>query len=370
MQPQRNKGLAFIMNVIPGLGHYYWGRRGRALLYPLMFFGILMGGFILAVGTGSDSPLILGILVALLIWGISMIDLLVALLRYTPTIVIHDEYGRPMTVPLDKNDDSERFYTILLSFIPGLGHFQLGLMQRGLSFLISFFGLATILMFLTGLTNESVFLVFFGMLPIIWLYCMFDVVQLVHRKQAGEFIQDRTLFEELESGRDESRRSKVFATLLSAFPGAGQMYLGLQKRGFQMMVMFLGSIYVMDVLRLSLFMFLIPLIWFYCFFDGLQQISRYGREPLRDKPVIEGFVNHQRWVGLGLLILGLYFIFTTVVLPYLESMFPEVPISYHIRNYVKTGLVSILLIGGGIKLMTGSKTEKLRKEYPFHESDK
>ena len=60
---------------------------------------------------------------------------------------------------------------------------------------------------------------------------MFDVVQLVNRKQAGEFLIDRTLFDELESGRESGRRSKVFATLLSAFPGAGQMYLGLQKRG-------------------------------------------------------------------------------------------------------------------------------------------
>ncbi|MFC7682084.1 hypothetical protein [Paenibacillus sp. GCM10028914] len=355
MQPQRNKGLAFIMNVIPGLGHYYWGRRGRALVYPVMFFGILMAAFVLAIASSDDEPLIFGIIVALFIWGISMLDLLIALLRYTPTRIVHDEYGRPMTVPQDKSEDSERFYTILLSIIPGLGHLHLGLMQRGLSFLISFFGLATILMFLTGLTHESVFLLFLGMLPIIWLYCMFDVVQLVHRKQAGELIKDRTLFEELETSREEGRRSKVFATLLSAFPGAGQMYLGLQKRGLQMMVLFLGSIYIMDVLRLTLFMFLIPLIWFYCFFDGLQQVSRYGREPLRDKPVIEGFVNHQKWLGLGLLLLGIYFIFTSVILPYLETLFPETHISYLIRNYVKTAIVSIVLIGGGIKLMLGSK---------------
>lgn len=368
MQPQRNKVLAFIMNVIPGLGHYYWGRRGRALLYPVMFFGILMAAFVLALGTHDDSPLILGFLGALFIWGVSMLDLLIALIRHTPTMIIHDEYGRPISVPQDKNEDTERFYTILLSFIPGLGHFQLGLMQRGLSFLISFFGLATILMFLAGLTNESVFLLFLGMLPIIWLYCMFDVVQLVHRKQAGEMILDRTLFDELESSREEGRRSKVFATLLSAFPGAGQMYLGLQKRGLQMMVLFLGSIYVTDVLRLTLFFFLIPLIWFYCFFDGLQQVGRYGREPLRDIPVIEGFVNHQKWLGLGLIILGVYFVFTSVVLPYLETIFPEAQISYQIRNFLKTGIVSIILIGGGIKLMAGSKKGR-REEVHYRESE-
>lgn len=362
MQPHRNKGLALIMNVIPGLGHYYWGRRGRAVLYPVMFFGLIFFGFLLGIARSNGTVFGLGLATALLIWGFSMLDLLITLLRYTPTMVVHDEDGRPVTVAQDKGEDSERFYTILLSFIPGLGHFQLGLMQRGLSFLISFFGLATILLFLTGLTSHSVFLLFFGMLPIIWLYCMFDVVQLVHRKQAGEELIDRTLFEELESGRDGGRRSKVFATLLSAFPGAGQMYLGLQKRGLQMMLLFLGSIYVLDVLRLSLFLFLIPVIWFYCFFDGLQQVSRYQREPLQDVPLIEGFVHQQRWIGLGLIGLGLYFISSTVVLPYLETLFPDAQLSDQIRNFVKTAVVSVLLIGGGIKIMMGSKKESVTEE--------
>ena len=34
----------------------------------------------------------------------------------------------------ETSKESERFYIILLSIIPGLGHFQLGLMQRGLTF--------------------------------------------------------------------------------------------------------------------------------------------------------------------------------------------------------------------------------------------
>ena len=35
----------------------------------------------------------------------------------------------------------ERFRTILLSFIPGVGHFHLGLMNRGLTLLTTFLGL-------------------------------------------------------------------------------------------------------------------------------------------------------------------------------------------------------------------------------------
>ena len=44
-----------------------------------------------------------------MIWGISMLDLLIALIRYTPITIIHDEYGRPMEIRQEKSDESERF---------------------------------------------------------------------------------------------------------------------------------------------------------------------------------------------------------------------------------------------------------------------
>lgn len=38
------------------------------------------------------------------------------------------------------------------------------------------------------------------------------------------------------------------------------MYLGLQRRGLQLMAAFLLSIYLLDLLRLSAFLFLVPII--------------------------------------------------------------------------------------------------------------
>ncbi len=52
---------------------------------------------------------------------------------------------------------------------------------------------------------------------------------------------------------NRARKNKTIAMLLSMFPGAGHMYLGLQKRGLQLMAAFLFSVYFMDALRLSLF---------------------------------------------------------------------------------------------------------------------
>ncbi|MEK4511502.1 hypothetical protein [Paenibacillus sp. FSL K6-2524] len=352
----RNRLLALILNFIPGLGHLYWGRKGRGIIYPIFFFGGLLGGAFLAMVFNEGGIFAVAATGGLILWVISMLDLLILLLKQPKgrERELSDQYSED---PMLRSDESaERFYTILLSFIPGLGHFQLGLMQRGLSFLISFFGLITMMLFITSVTNQSVFLLFLGLLPIIWLYCMFDAVQLIHRKQAGEFLVDRTLFDEWESGRTEGKRSKVLATLLSAFPGAGQMYLGMQKRGLQLMVLFLGSFYIIDVLRMSVFLFILPVIWFYSFFDGLQSTSRYEREPLADILLIQGKPNHQHWIGIVLVLLGIYYVGMNVVVPLLNNYFPEFRLYHRIDTYLRPAVISLLLIGGGLKLL--SKTKK------------
>ncbi|HEY4392393.1 MAG TPA: hypothetical protein VGN02_13705 [Paenibacillus sp.] len=363
----RNRLLALILNLIPGLGHLYWGKKVRGVLYPVFFFGGILFGILLGVASRKDDFIILALVAAFILWCISMLDLIIVLLREPAAVqqpVVADPLDPLGIIPppmSQKDKDTERFFIILLSFVPGLGHFQLGLMQRGLSFLISFCGLFTMLLFVTGITHESVFLLFLGLLPVIWLYSMFDAVSLVHRKQAGEIIQDRNLFDEWESGRIDGRRSKILATLLSAFPGAGQMYLGLQKRGLQLMVLFLGSFYIIDVLRLKVFLFVIPIIWFFSLFDGLQQISRYGILPLEDRPLIDGKRNYQNWLGIVLILLGAYYVSMDLLVPAIEKYFPELKISYFVREYLRPVLIASLLIGGGVKLVSvGTRNKSVR----------
>ncbi|MDP9697192.1 multi-tm2 domain protein [Paenibacillus polysaccharolyticus] len=407
----RNKLLAFLLNLFPGLGFLYWRRTARAVVYPLLFFGTGIGFVMLTYLVGDKDLLVFGLLGVIFIWCLSMLDMIIVLLS-APSVremyyngqgmhYGHPEHHQGSTYPegyvreqgpmgaINQNDmhrqgaegeheyggfpdgatytgphpmyrkgsEGERFFTILLSFVPGLGHLHLGLLHRGLSFLIAFFGSFAMMVFVSAITNESIFLMFLLILPVIWVYCMFDAVQHVHRKQAGEVLQDRTLFEELETGRIMGKRSKVLATLLSAFPGAGHMYLGLQKRGLQLMFLFLGSIYILDLLRLSVFLFMIPLIWFYSFFDGLQCSSRYGREPLNDQPVFKDWVRHQRFIGMGIAALGLYYLTIRLIIPQLNEMFPNVFLTYEIRSYLNTVIVSFLLIFGGLKLLFGKQRE-------------
>ncbi|QKG83484.1 hypothetical protein GXN76_02695 [Kroppenstedtia pulmonis] len=59
--------------------------------------------------------------------------------------------------------------TFFLSFIPGLGHFYLGLMNRGLQLMLLFFGSFYLFHFLDFIPY---------LIPVIWFYGIFDALEL------------------------------------------------------------------------------------------------------------------------------------------------------------------------------------------------
>ncbi|WP_407270832.1 hypothetical protein [Radiobacillus sp. PE A8.2] len=353
--------LAFFLALIPGFGHMYLGRKVRGFLYALSFFGSIGLGFIALVTFYEGDIALIFLILAALIWGISVLDMLVILLSgstingVSNNTQVQIDDGRT-----NSTDQNERFFTILLSFVPGVGHFHLGLNQRGLTFLAGFIGLGTMVFFVSIMTNQGGFLIFLLALPIIWIYSLFDVIQLLNKKQNGETVEDSTIMDDLDRFREEGKKSKMLATILSMFPGAGHMYLGLQKRGLQLMIAFLLSIYVLDVLRLSIFLFLIPIIWFFSFFDALQQVNRAEYEELEDIPIVSYFVNHQKWVGIGLVVLGLFYLLDSIVLPMTASYFDFNIWAY--EQYFQVVIVCLLLIGGGVKLLSGSSRNEEAKK--------
>ncbi|MCM3274241.1 hypothetical protein [Paenibacillus elgii] len=370
MNTYKSPVAAFLLSFIPGLGHLYMGRVFRGLVYGFAFFGLLLLTFILGTQYGGRDAFFI-LLIALAIAVVNVLDMVFFLLTrggrppayrqshigegqpYGPADGSYRSWSHEASAPMN-----DRFRTIVLSFVPGLGHLHLGLMQRGLGFMVLFFGLTVMIFFLSVITHRDVFLVFLGALPVIWLYCMFDCVQQYGRKERGEVLTDRTIFEEFQESRESGKKNKTLATLLSIFPGAGHMYLGLQKRGLQLMAAFLFCIYIMDVMRLSLFMFLIPILWFFSFFDALQMVSKVGREELRDVPVVGWLLHHQRWLGYGLLALGAYYLLDRVLLSTLDIWLSEKlqrQVMLWFNQYFQTFVISVLLIGGGIRLLRGNK---------------
>lgn len=428
MNRQRSKLAALLLNLIPGLGHVYWGNKSRGFIYFLLPLFMLASGAFLTMVANSEGPIAFGAAGTCLVWLISMFDMLVAVLSRPPGPDVppgyyghggpyagrpgyagHPDYqGHPGYAAHDPNaehggdrdermehgkephtefgaegdhiyppyppyppigeghmlrepnyfSDVQRFCTVILSFVPGLGHLYMGLVQRGVSFLAAFFGLTTALVFLTAFTGEETFLMFLGVLPIIWIYGMFDAVQLAGRKSRGENLRDFSLIERWDMGRDGSGKSRTMGLLLAMVPGAAHMYLGLMKRGGQLMILFFGSLYILDVLGLSIFLFLVPLVWFYGFFDALQQVGRYGREPLTDKPLLENFEANRGWMGVLLVALGLYYVLKTLVMPFIDLYVPDLGFLRDLEPYIRNAVVAMLLIGGGIKLMNAGRRGK------------
>ncbi|MCM3117261.1 hypothetical protein M3610_18460 [Neobacillus sp. MER 74] len=357
----KNPTKALTLSLFPGLGHIYFGNMFRGVLYLLTVIGL---AFVTVIGllTNNEEVAIVTFMLGIFLYLVSFIDMGVQVSKHKKALKSVNLEGQPNQA----TQDSERFYTIVLSFIPGLGHFQIGLMTRGLTLLATFLGLGVMVIFVTALSNRAEFMVFLAALPIIWVYGFFDAVQQVNKKQRGEELVDRTIFEDFEMRREDGKKSKSIATFLAIFPGAGHLYLGLQRRGIQLMAAFLFSIYILDTLRLGIFLFLIPIIWFYSFFDAMQKVSRYGEETIEDVPIIAYFINHQKWVGIGLVLMGLYYLVMNVLLPAFSSFLNrlvKIDVMYWVQGYLQTGLVCILLIGGGIKLLSGSKQKREAKKH-------
>ncbi|GIN73250.1 hypothetical protein J14TS2_37250 [Bacillus sp. J14TS2] len=356
----KNPFIAFLLAFFPGGGLMYLGKVLRGLFYTATVIIIPVFTITLAIMYGNDVVVLFS-LGALVLYIINFVDTVITASKF-----LNKENQISENDSEKKSYESERFFTIILSFVPGLGHFQLGLVYRGMTLLVAFFGAAMMILFVTLMTERSEFLIFLASLPIIWFFGFFDALKQLDKKQKGEELNDKSILEELENRNSDGKKSKAIATLLAIIPGAGHLYLGLQKRGIQLMAAFLFSIYILDVLRLGIFLFIVPIIWFFSFFDGLQKAAKSDQElENEDVPLISFFLNHQKWVGIGLIVLGIYYIGMNVVLPIVEPFIHKwfsPDLYYLLHEYIQTGFICLLLIGGGIKLLTGKKTKSKQEE--------
>ncbi|WP_079709627.1 hypothetical protein [Paraliobacillus ryukyuensis] len=350
----KSRILAFFLAFFPGFGHLYLGHKVRGILY-LVFF-LVAGGFgcITGILIMYDTTFLLFFGIAAMIWIINMIDIIITLLTMSPRTAMNQTTQMQADQIINQN---ERMKTILLSLIPGMGQFYLGLTLRGLTFTVAFFGIITMVLFVSVLTS-SVFLIFLFALPIIWIYSIFDSINLLNKKQAGETLEDKTIIDDFDQYREIGKKSKILVIALSIFPGAGHMYLGLQKRGLQLMAGFLLSIFILDALQLSIFLFIIPIIWFFSFFDALQLANRSEYDILEDIPIVTYLANYQKWIGTGLILLGFYYVSTSVLLPELSEYVSYafgIDLYHYYYDYFQVTIVCVLLIVAGIKLLSGSK---------------
>lgn len=238
-----------------------------------------------------------------------------------------------------------KFITFILSFIPGLSHFYLGFADRAVIFLMTFLGAIGGTVGLVILTNSEEFFILLGFaLPIIWLVALIDAFSL--RNSMGLQQQENSNGaiggEDLEEMKKSNK--KTIAMSLSIIPGAGHMYLGYQKKGLIIMGGFFFTIFFMGWLNISLFLFVLPLIWFYSFFDVLHMVN--GTSMDHEKIKLSFIKIKPEWVGIGLIAIGMLIILERI-------LYPLIP--YEIQNYIQTSIVALIFIIGGIRLLAKNK---------------
>lgn len=253
-----------------------------------------------------------------------------------------------------------KFVVFILSVIPGLSHIYLGLFYRGYIFMGAVAAGVMAVLGLCSLVGSRQPLILLLGLPVLWFVALIDSMMLTDRVNSGMTLNPT---EEhgpgigtvtAENKLNEQNR-KIVACLLSVIPGAGHMFLGYQKLGLELMTLFFFSFFFIDWLRIGLFMFIIPVIWFYSMFDALHKASGDGALAEEDNLSLLEVIgeNSNRWsgsklLGYGLIIIGALLIFDRIISP----MIP-----YEIRNYMQTGIVALLFIAGGIRILAGGRKE-------------
>ena len=251
--------------------------------------------------------------------------------------------------------DKSKFIAFIFSAIPGLAHFYIGLKERALIFFIFLVVGVTGGVGLAVLTYQEIFLVFtiIGYL-ILWLIALIDVFS------AWKSIEIKQLYntEAYKDISDKKLNKKSISLVLSVIPGAGHMYLGYQKKGLVLMGTFFFSIFFMGWLGISMLLFLLPLIWFYSFFDAMH-IADGSQEEMKNQALDFPEVKHE-WIGFALVGIGVIILLERILYPL---------INYEIRRYIQTSIVSLIFISIGIYMLMKNKNSTVADDEVQEEKD-
>lgn len=167
-----------------------------------------------------------------------------------------------------------------------------------------------------------------------------------------------------------NQKSKVWGFLFSLLPGAGHMYLGLMRQGVSFMTLFFGTIALAAFFNIPLVTFIIPIVWFYSFFDYMNK----SRLPLLDFDEIEDkflfidgkmpqikSVKFQKYVGWAAVLAGLWMIWDRIIYGFIDEFFQQLHINGINAYDLKQLLVAIIIVAVGVKLILGRKKQLLQK---------
>lgn len=162
-------------------------------------------------------------------------------------------------------------------------------------------------------------------------------------------------------------KNKFFTLLFSCYPGGGHMYLGFMKQGLQLMILF-SAIFAIATISYIFqpIAFALPILVAYSIFDAGNKRSNMIEPDDSDLELFKWLnirntgslkeVNYYKTGAYILIIMGVYMLFDNVAVniirSVIQSLFSAMDLStYYIERVIKSSILGIIFIIGGIKLL-------------------
>lgn len=178
-------------------------------------------------------------------------------------------------------------------------------------------------------------------------------------------------------------KNRFLLFIFSFMPGAGQMYLDMMRKGLVLMTLFCGVVFCAAFFYFELLLALLPVIWFYAFFDAMNSGRlTYEERKQADK---DFFVSmDQIWsgdlqammqkrhvfVGTVCLLAGIYILFANVLGGVIYRLDNYLPGFGGIFRKFPTLLISIFIIVWGVRLVKGDKKTEQPADFKEFEGEK
>lgn len=164
--------------------------------------------------------------------------------------------------------------------------------------------------------------------------------------------------------KDEALHAPLKSGFLTVFfsflPGLGHYYLGLSKRGLNLMVMFFGLIFLVsltpNVLNFPIGLGF-PILWFYAQFDALKYRSLINQgASFADEPVLPQMMRYINIKYLGWLIAMI------AVMGIFSNLLDIMPIDYTVNKMIRQLFSAAVLLGVGFWILKSKNIPFVPKE--------
>lgn len=166
------------------------------------------------------------------------------------------------------------------------------------------------------------------------------------------------------------KKGRFLTFLFSLMPGAGHMYMGFMKTGISLMSVFFFIIFLSSWLNIGPLLFIIPVLWFFSFFDCINKFHSSDEEFIQfgdnylfsiDTLLENGgniFKKQGLYVGILLVIFGLLLVWNNVM-SYLRRFLPQEVFNFilHLTRDLPQLVIGIIIIIIGIRLIIVKKKE-------------